>query len=289
MKHCALTQVAKRAVPSHTRNTEAHMTRRLAFVAVALVTHVVFGAAWPAGAAETRHFDQVHLAAADPAKAVEWYIRMLGAEPWPDDEPFRVKSGETRIIFMRSATAKPSLGGVADHIGWSFPDVDAKMREFQAAGITIVSPVREIPGLYRAGMIEDPWGTRIQIVQDRETPGFHHVELLTDDPGATYTWFQRYFGGERVRLKGELDALKYGAVWLIVSPGAGAESKGRAIDHIGFGTTTRPGSLAELGAVLKAGGVTFKQEQHGIRVGSKPVQVFIIQGPSGCEIEVLER
>lgn len=265
------------------------MTRSLARVALVLVAHLAFNAVSTAGAAETRHFDQVHLAAPDPAKAVEWYIRMLGAEPWPDDEPFRVKSGETRIIFLRSAAAKPSLGGVADHIGWSFPDVDAKMREFQEAGIKIVSPATDVPGLYKAGMIEDPWGTRIQIVQDRDTPGFHHVQLLVPDPDATYQWFQQYFGGERARLKGRQDALKYGAVWLVASKGTGDESKGRAIDHIGFGTTTRPGSLAELGAVLKAGGVVFKQEQHGIRVGSKPVQVFIIQGPSGCEIEVLER
>ena len=163
------------------------------------------------------------------------------------------------------------------------------MKEFQAAGITIVSPASAIPGLYKAGMIEDPWGTRIQIVQDPETPGFHHVQLLVADPESTYTWFLTYFGGHRTTLKGTQDALKYGAVWLLASRGEGEESKGRAIDHIGFGTTTRPGTLAELGAVLKAGGVTFKQEQHGIRVGSKPVQVFIIQGPAGCEIEVLER
>ena len=243
----------------------------------------------PTAGVETRRFDQVHLASAEPAKAVEWYIKTLGAEPWPDDEPFRVKSGETRIIFLRSATAKPSLGGVTDHIGWSFPDVDAKMKEFQAAGIKIVSPVREIPGLYKAGMIEDPWGTQIQIVQDPATPGFHHVQLLVADPEATYKWFLSYFGGDRTKLKGRQDALKYGAVWLLASRGEGEESNGRAIDHIGFGTSSRPGSLAEFGAVLKAGGVTFKQEQHGIKVGSKPVQVFIIQGPAGCEIEILER
>jgi catechol 2,3-dioxygenase-like lactoylglutathione lyase family enzyme len=267
------------------------MKRRIPVViqTVAAIVLVLTAIAPDARAAETRRFDQVHLAAADTAAAVAWYIKHLGAEPWPDDEPFRVKSGDTRIIFLRSATAKPSLGGVADHIGWSFPDVDATMRELAASGVKIVSPVAPIPGLYKAGMIEDPWGTRIQIVQDPQTPGFHHVQLLVADPDATYAWFLNYFGGERAKLKGKQDALKYGAVWLVASKGEGEESRGRAIDHIGFGTTSRAGSLAELGAVLKAGGVTFKQEQHGIRVGSKPVQVFIIQGPSGCEIEVLER
>ena len=122
----------------------------------------------------------------------------------------------------------------------------------KAAGVKVVSPVREVPGLYKAGMIEDPWGTRIQIVQDRETPGFHHVQLLVADPDATYQWFLTYFGGERTKLNGGLDALKYGAVWLIASKGEGGESKGRAIDHIGFGTTTRrgAGSVAGSGAAF---------------------------------------
>jgi hypothetical protein len=133
---------------------------------------------------------------------------------------------------------------VTDHIGWSFPDVDAKMKELQAAGVTIVSPVRDVPGLYKAGMIEDPWGTRIQIVQDPATPGFHHVQLLVADPDATYTWFLTYFGGQRTKLKGKQDALKYGAVRFLASKGEGEESKGRAIDHIGFGTSDCPGSLA---------------------------------------------
>jgi catechol 2,3-dioxygenase-like lactoylglutathione lyase family enzyme len=239
--------------------------------------------------AQTARFDQVHFAAADPAKGVEWYLKHLNAEPWPDDEPNRVKSGDTRIIFLRSAAAKPSEGGVVDHVGWSFADIDAKMKELQGAGVKIVSPVREIPGLYKAAMIEDPWGVKIQIVQDPETLGFHHVELVLPDPDGAFKWFIESFGGQRTKLKGQRDALKYGAVWILARKGESAESKGRAIDHIGFGTTSAPGSVAAKAAQLAASGVKFKREPHQIRVGSKPVQVFIIDGPAGCEIEVLER
>jgi catechol 2,3-dioxygenase-like lactoylglutathione lyase family enzyme len=255
------------------------------FVACLLVS----SSSWAAAPASTNRFDQVHLATADPAKAVEWYISHLNAEPWPDNEPFRVKSGDTRIIFLRSATAKPSAGGVAEYIGWSFRDLDAKMKEFQSAGIKILSPVKQVPGLYKAAFIEDPWGVKIQVLQDPANLGFHHVQLVLPDPEATFAWFLRAFGGERTKLKGKVDAIKYGNVWILARKGMSEESKGRAIDHIGFGTTSAAGSVAAKAAELHAQGVTFKEEPHQIRVGSHPVQVFIIAGPDGCEIEVLER
>jgi len=250
---------------------------------------ILFAGAVGARAQTTIRFDQVHLAAADPAEAVQWYIKNLNAAPWPDDEPFRVKSGETRIIFLKSATAKPSTGGVTDSIGWSFADIDAKMKELQAAGVKILSPVRQIPGLYKAAFIEDPSGVKIQVLQDPQTLGFHHVQLVVDDPAATFKWFLDDFGGQRAKLKGKVDAIKYGSVWVLAEKGSSEESKGRAFDHIGFGTTSTAGSVAAKAADLHTKGVTFKQEPHQIRVGSHPVQVFIIQGPSGCEIEVLER
>jgi catechol 2,3-dioxygenase-like lactoylglutathione lyase family enzyme len=239
--------------------------------------------------AQTAKFDQVHLAAADPAKAVDWYQKHLNAEPWHDDEPFRVKSGTTRVIFRRAADVPRSEGSVVDHIGWSFANLDAKVKELQEAGVKVLSPVTEIPGMYKAAFIEDPWGVKIQVVQDREALGFHHVQLVVPDPEAMFTWLRSGFGGERTKLKGKEDALKYGSVFILARKGGSAPSKGTAIDHIGFGTTEKPGSVAAKAAQLQAAGVKFVQEPHQIRVGSHPVQVFIIEAPAGLEIEVLER
>jgi len=55
--------------------------------------------------------------------------------------------GSTRYMFLKKADAKPSAGSAVDHVGFSFADLDAKMKEFQAAGIRIVTPVRDVPGL----------------------------------------------------------------------------------------------------------------------------------------------
>src|ERR1017187_6809174 len=67
---------------------------------------------------------------------------------------------------FKKADAKPSSGRAVDHVGFSFADVDAKMKEFETAGIKIVTPAREVHGLFKLGFVEDPWGTNIEVVQD---------------------------------------------------------------------------------------------------------------------------
>src|SRR5579863_2557437 len=96
--------------------------------------------------------------------------------------PDRIMFGSTRLLFMKKADAKPSSGSVVDHIGFSFADLDAKMREFEAAGIKIVTPAREVPGLFKLGFVEDPWGTRIEVVQDPELLGLHHIQMRGPNP-----------------------------------------------------------------------------------------------------------
>jgi catechol 2,3-dioxygenase-like lactoylglutathione lyase family enzyme len=66
--------------------------------------------------------------------------------------------------------------------------------------------------------------TKIEVVQDPELVGFHHVHLRVPDPAATLQWYQDMFGGERASLKGRIDGLRYGGVWLLAA-GSGQEPK----------------------------------------------------------------
>ncbi len=117
--------------------------------------------------------------------------------------------GSTRLMFLRSATAKPSAGSAIDHIGFSVADLDAKMKEWEAAGIKVTTPVRDVPKLFKLAFLEDPWGTRIEVVQDPELLGLHHVHLRAPNPEDTITWLLDKFGGKRQQLKGMLDAVRY--------------------------------------------------------------------------------
>src|SRR6266498_5632788 len=76
--------------------------------------------------------DHIHLNVPDQAKAVEWYQKNLGGQPMTE-APDRLMLGDTRLIFLRNATGQPSAGSALDHIGFSLADLDAKMKELEAA------------------------------------------------------------------------------------------------------------------------------------------------------------
>jgi catechol 2,3-dioxygenase-like lactoylglutathione lyase family enzyme len=263
----------------------------LAFIFAAIILTVTIGigsSVLNAGgrvpaATENLIYDHVHFGVPDIPKAVEWYAKYMGGQPGPAGEPNdRLLFGKTRFIFLKTENPQPSAGSAVDHIGISFPDVDAKMKEFEAAGIKIVQPVRDVPGLFKLGFIEDPWGTKIEIVQDPETLGFHHVHLRAPDPDAALQWYLDNFGGERTKLKGRADALKYGDVWILVQKGDATPSEGHSIDHIGFRTTS---DLTAKANELKAKGVKFTTDPHPLR----DVHISFLEGPAMVKIEFLQR
>ena len=138
--------------------------------------------------------------------------------------------GSTRLMFLRNATAKPSAGSAIDHIGFSVADLDAKMKEWEAAGIKVTTPVRDVPKLFKLAFLEDPWGTRIEVVQDPELLGLHHLHLRNPNPDEGYAWLLDKFGGKRQQLKGMLDAVRYdyegfSSVWILITKGEAEPSR----------------------------------------------------------------
>ena len=175
-------------------------------LALVLLMEVV--ALWPslAGAADYHH---VHLTASNIEEAAQWYITHMGCQALS----FRndaCRFGATQVNFLAREPTGGSQGSGLDHFGISFPDLAAKMDELEAAGIAVTMPLRDIPGLFKVGFVEDPWGTRIEVVEDPEYLGFHHVHLSSADPDAALQWYQEVFGGERRSLKGQLNGVLSG-------------------------------------------------------------------------------
>lgn len=227
-------------------------------------------------------YDHMHFGVPDPAKAVEWYSKYLGGRPGPQGEPpDRVLIGDTRFAFLKNEAAQPSEGSAIDHIGLSFADLDAKLKELEGAGVKIVSPMRDVPGLFKLAFIEDPWGTKIELVQDAETLGFHHVHLRAPDPAAALKWYQDSFGGEQGKLKGRLDGLRYGTIWLLAQKGDATPSAGHAIDHLGWRVANLDASAVE----LKAKGVKFTSEPRALR----DLRIAFVESPGAVKIELVQR
>src|SRR5258707_4231201 len=175
-------------------------------VLVALVCFAI-GTFGDLAAAQTFPYDHIHLNVPDPAAAANWYEKYFGGRRITE-APDRLMFGSTRLLFLQKSDAKPSSGSAVDHISFSFVDLDAKMKEFEAAGIKIVTPTREVPGLFKLAFVEDPWGTRIEVVQDPEHLGLHHVHMRGPNPDDVFSWLLAKFGGDRTKLKGRIEAMK---------------------------------------------------------------------------------
>ena len=217
----------------------------------------------PALAQLTEPFDHLHLAVTDVERARDWYIEHMGGNvgetpetvawgKWPSDHPLPIE-----LHFMLSANARPSAGSTLDHIGFSFADLGAQVEKLRAAGIKIVSPVAEVPGLWKQAVVEDPWGTKLVLVEDPDALGIHHVELHVPNPDQTLQWYVHAFGGDRTKYKGRIEAVRYrdlGVFFLFAVQDAGATTgPGHSIDHIGFG----PIDLDKVVNALTAEGAKF--------------------------------
>ena len=238
----------------------------------------------------TLPYDHVHLNVPDQAKAVEWYAKSFGGKPTAE-APDRLMFGTTRLIFLKNANGQPSAGSSIDHVGFSVADIDTKMKELEGAGVKIVTPARDVAGLFKLGFIEDPWGTRIEVVQDPELLGLHHIHLRAADPEEMFTWLLAKFGGERTKLKNRIDAVKYSApgfsdMWILVQKGESTPSEGHAVDHIGWRTRNLDASIAE----LKTKSVKVTTEPRPLTLGDKTVIHFAyVEGPAGTKIELVQR
>jgi catechol 2,3-dioxygenase-like lactoylglutathione lyase family enzyme len=240
---------------------------------------------------QTFPFDDVQLNVPDPAAAANWYEKYVGGKRITE-APNELMFGSTRFMFLPKADAKPSSGSAIDHVGFSFADVDAKMKEFEAAGVKIVTPVRDVPGLFKLGFIEDPWGTRIEVVQDPDLLGLHHIHMRGTNPEDVFTWLLAKFGGERTKFRGRFDAIRYSApgfsdVWVLVQTGAAEPSEGHAIDHIGWRST---GPLANTIEGLREKGVTVLTQPRPLSLpNGQTINFAYVAGPAGAKIELAER
>ena len=249
----------------------------------------------PAGLAQapvaTLPYDHVHLNVPDPAAGASWYEKHFAGKRITE-APDRLMFGSTRFMFLRKADAAPSAGSALDHVGFSVPDLDATMKALEAAGIKVTTPAREVPGLFKLAFVEDPWGTRIEVVEDPELLGLHHIHMRSPNPDEAFAWLLSNFGGQRTQLKGRIDAVKYSAagfsdMWILVTKGEATPSIGHAIDHIGW-RSTKP--LADTIGELTAKGVQKTSEPRPLSLPNGPsINFAYVAGPAGARIELVER
>ena len=244
------------------------------------------------GLARAADYHHVHIASPNAPEAARWYVRYLDCEPIPDRDD-ACRYGSVILMFLSRPAMGGSVGTGVNHIGLSYPDLTAKMAELEAAGVGGLgvrlqrfddgSTVRDIPGLFKIAFVFDPWGTRIELVEDDQYLGFHHIHLSAADPDAALDWYEKMFGGERASMRGRLNGLLYDTVWLLASgqDNPPAATRGRAIDHLGWAFPDIEAAMAE----LEAKGADIQGE---IREGRTVAKYGFVVSPENVRVEVVQ-
>ncbi len=229
--------------------------------------------------------DHVHLSAPDPTAAVAWYQKYFGGQTMAEATD-RLLLGDVRIIFSKREKTLPSEGSAVDHIGFSVANLDDTMKAFQSDGVKITTPARDVPGLFPLAFVEDPWGTRIEVVQDSAKLGVHHIHLRGADPAAMLAWYAAQFGGRAGKLKDRIDGIDMSGVWILVARGEAVPSQGHSIDHIGF----RPLDVDAAVAVLKTRNVKITTEPRPLTFANGvTARIAFAEAPDGVRIELVQR
>ena len=268
------------------------MTNVSARALVAVVALVAAGAETARAAEANVH--QVYITASSPSEGVRWYVRHMKCEAVADRTD-TAKCGRVDLVFLVQPTMGGTQGTGVNHIGFSFPDLKAKMTELEKVGVRGAgvrlqrfpdgATFHDVPGLFKLGFVFDPWGTRIELVEDPDVTGFHHVHLSATDPTATLAWYRKMFGGKPAKLKGQIDGLLYDGVWVLAArqeEGKPATTEGRAIDSVAFVVK----DLDQAAADLRKQGVTFVKQLPAS--GESTKKGALLAGPDNVRVAVVE-
>ena len=261
------------------------MMLRIASILVVSLGLLISPAVAVSAQSETMMYDHVHLAVPEPATAAAWYSRHFGGDS-VDGRTDRTLIGVTRFIFRQETNARPSEGGAVDHLGFSVMDLNAKLRELEADGAIITTPRREVDGLFPISFVVDPWGVRLEIIEDPQHLGFHHIHLRTTEVEATMQAYLNIFGGVRTPMRGSRDAILYpGNVWLMFTNGEGFQTAGSAIDHLGWRALDLIPKMNE----MRSKGATVTRGPNDLTFENGMIHIYFIDGPRDVTIEIVQR
>ena len=115
------------------------------------------------GIAAGAGLDYVQLAVPSPIEAVKWYAEHMECEPSVEQADAADCHG-VEIVFGVASTLGGTPGTGVNHIGFSFPDLEAKMSELEAVGCPRRGgPAAEVRGRLDVSRCPGPVQARIHI------------------------------------------------------------------------------------------------------------------------------
>ena len=223
----------------------------------------------------------LHLNSADPEAQKKFWVDVLGARPGklgPAD--VYVMPGTLVMVAKKPQAPEGSEGSVLNHVGVKVKDYDGVLARVKAAGLT-ATKVNDTQS-----MVSGPDGLRVELVNDPKVDApviNHHIHFYTQDVKATQKWYAETFGAVPGK-RGPFEAADLPGVNLSFSPSQTrmANSKGRALDHIGFEVR----DLEAFTKKLESSGI--KMDMAYRKIPSMGIAIAFFTDPWGTYIELTE-
>jgi catechol 2,3-dioxygenase-like lactoylglutathione lyase family enzyme len=223
----------------------------------------------------------LHLNSSDPEAQKKFWVDVIGARA-AKLGPVEVYAmpGVLVMITKKPKPPEPTEGSVVNHIGVKVKDYDGVLAKVKAAGMTATT-VSETQS-----MVAGPDGLKVELIKDpqAEAPAMnHHIHFFTQDVAATQKWYVDTFGAVKGK-RGRFEAADLPGVNLSFSPADAktANSKGRALDHIGFEVR----DLEAFTKKLESSGVKLDMQYR--KVPNLGIAIAFFTDPWGTYIELTE-
>jgi catechol 2,3-dioxygenase-like lactoylglutathione lyase family enzyme len=232
-----------------------------------------------------------HLATKDVEAEKKLFLAMGGKLYNPGGQPLIGFPGlYISLILGNEKGEGGTVGSVVNHVGFSVDNVQQRVAQWKAAGVTVL-PGGALPAggnRLDQAFVETPDGVRIEILEDKmqgvpiRTDHIHFSMTDADIPNAV-AWYAKTFGGTTA-IRNNAPVVNLPGVQLRFARAdtKQAPTRGRVLDHFGFDVKDHAAFVKR----LESQGIKLDQP---VGKGATGNTITYITDPWGTRIEIVQR
>ena len=232
-----------------------------------------------------------HIASKDVEANKKLFLAMGGKLYMPGGQPLIMFPGLYISLILGTEKGEGgTVGSVVNHVGFIVDNVQQRVAQWKAAGVTVL-PGGALPtggNRLDQAYVETPDGVRMEILEDKtqtvpiRNEHIHLVLPAAEIPKAQ-AWYAKTFGGQTAtRNNAPVVNLPGVQIRFNAADTKQAPTRGRVLDHFGFDVNDHAAFVKR----LEAEGIKLDQP---VGKGSTGNTITYITDPWGTRIEIVQR
>jgi catechol 2,3-dioxygenase-like lactoylglutathione lyase family enzyme len=232
-----------------------------------------------------------HIASKDVEANKKLFLAMGGKLYMPGGQPLIMFPGlYISLILGNEKGDGGTVGSVVNHVGFIVDNVQQRVAQWKAAGVTVL-PGGALPtggNRLDQAYVETPDGVRMEILEDKtQTVPIRnehiHLALPAAEIPKAQAWYAKTFGGQTAtRNNAPVVNLPGVQIRFNAADTKQAPTRGRVLDHFGFDVNDH----AALVKRLEAEGIKLDQP---VGKGATGNTITYITDPWGTRVEIVQR